>query len=69
MRRQREKGYWLKRSERFQDKGKAKTRASSLRGEEHTSHVCVEHGADATFVTYSIARWYVDAMKDAGVTL
>ena len=69
VKRKKEKGYWVKRQERFSDGSRAKSRAGALRTNEHVSHVRVEERGDDHVVTYSVARWYVEEMRRAGVEL
>lgn len=69
MKRKREKGYWEKRKERFQSGKEAKSRAGYLRLLEHTAHVIVEKNEAHYEVQFSIAKWYVEAMKNANVSL
>ena len=69
MRSKREKGYWVKRTERYTDAKRAKDRAGSLRLHEHISHVTVERKEDGFEVSYSVAQWYLDDLKGAGIAL
>ena len=69
MRNKREKGYWLKKKEMFNNSAQAKSRASLLRSNEHTSHVIMDKENDQYVVRYSVAKWYVEAMAKAGVKL
>ncbi len=69
MRRRREKNYWEKRTERFSDGAKAQTRAGTLRMHEHVMHVKVRKTKDEYEVAYSVAKWYVEALKGAGAKL
>lgn len=69
MRRKREKGYWLKKTERFSSGAAAKARAGQLRASEHVAHVVVDQQNEEYVVSYSVAKWYVEEMKKAGITL
>lgn len=60
MKRQRERGYWLKRNEDFGSGADAQARAGRLRSHEHVSHVKVAKEGDRYVVTYSVAGWYVE---------
>jgi hypothetical protein len=65
----REKGYWIKRTERFTSSEAARSRAGHLRSQEHVSHVKVQPGKEGFEVSYAVAEWYVTAMQQAGVRL
>ncbi|MFH0980935.1 MAG: hypothetical protein V2A79_05290 [Planctomycetota bacterium] len=66
MKRKRTKDYWEKRTERFADGAPAQSRAGSLRTCGHVSHVTVRKDGDAYVVTYSVARWYLEELHNAG---
>ncbi len=70
MKKKKEKGYWEKRTERFPVMASAKSRAVELRGHEHTAHVKVDKISQAEYsVSYSVAKWYLTALQEAGVKL
>jgi len=69
VKRKREKGYWEKRSERFEDGVSARTRAAELRQHEHVAHVKIEKSRAEYIVAYSVARWYLDELAKAGLKL
>jgi hypothetical protein len=69
MKHKREKNYWDKRTESFADGTRAKSRAGSLRACEHVSHVTVQKSGDEYVVSYSVAKWYVEELRKAGVRL
>ena len=69
MRNKREKNYWLKKTERFSDNASAKTRAGYLRMQEHVSHVTVSKNEEAHLVQYSVAKWYMEELEQAGLKL
>ena len=66
MKHKREKNYWEKRTERFDDGARARSRAGSLRTCEHVSHVTVHKDGNAYVVEYSVARWYAEELNKAG---
>ena len=68
-RRQRIKNYWDNRKERFATGPQARSRAGVLREHEHVENVHLDKEGDEYVVTFSIAKWYAQALKDAGVTL
>ena len=69
MRRKREKDYWIKKSESYANAASAQARAGSLRMHEHTSHVQVRPTDDGFEVSYSVARWHLEALEQAGARL
>ena len=69
MKKKKEKGYWKKQAQSFTDSGKAKERAATLRTHGPVAHVQVS-GTDAGYrVSYSVAKWYLEELKRAKVTL
>jgi hypothetical protein len=66
MKRKREKGYWIKRQERYSDVVKAQARAGGLRMHDHTSHVVVRATREEFEVSFSVAKWYLDELERAG---
>ena len=69
MKRRREKNYWEKRTERFVEGATAKSRAGTLRTHEHVAHVKVSKKSNQYVVAYSVAKWYVAELKNAGAKL
>ncbi len=69
MKRRREKNYWEKRTERFADGATAQSRAGTLRTHEHVAHVKVGKNGKEYVVAYSVAKWYVEELKNAGAKL
>lgn len=69
MKRKRIKGYWLKRKERYKTGTLAKSRAGFLRTYQHIAHVTVDKENDEYLVQYSVAKWYLEDAKRAGVTI
>ena len=69
MKRKREKGYWVKRSERFPTATAAQSRAGSLRLHEHTAHVRVQPAGDGYEVSYAVAAWYIEQWESVGARL
>jgi hypothetical protein len=69
VRRDREKGYWVKRSERFGDGAAARARAGLLRTSPNVQHVTTRVEGGAWVVRYSVAKWYLDECEKAGVRL
>lgn len=69
MRRKRQKGYWLKKSERFSKGSKAKARAGYLREFEQIAHVIVEKSDNEYLVKYSVAKWYAEELERCQITL
>lgn len=69
MRSKKKKGYWQKCRETFGDGAAARSRAGALRMHEHVAHVKVDKVADVYEVTYAVAKWYLESLGDAGVTL
>ncbi|MCP4439014.1 MAG: hypothetical protein GY810_08740 [Aureispira sp.] len=75
-RKKREKGYWLKKLEKFKTGATAKARAGLLRTHEHVAHVLVDkqeakndmHGAVYT-VNYSVAKWYLEELERNDIKL
>jgi hypothetical protein len=72
----REKGYWLKQKESFKSGDKAKERAGMLRIHEHVSHVLMDKKEDSLnlnndkyIVSYSVAKWYIEDLNRAGISL
>lgn len=66
MKRKAVKGYWEKRRERFNAGADAKSRAGQLRSHEHVAHVTVEKDGNDYVVHYSIAKWYLEELRNAG---
>jgi hypothetical protein len=64
-----EKNYWQKCKERLRDRPAAQARAGALRAHAHVSHVKVEKLGDAYAVSYSVAKWYLDELRAAGIEL
>ena len=69
MRRKRQKGYWLKKTERFYKGYEAKARAGYLREFEQIAHVIVKKSNDEYLVKYSIAKWYAKELKRCQISL
>lgn len=70
LKRKKEKGFWDKRSEHFDTGAKANRRAAELRTHEHVAHVLVDGTEKEGYVvSYSVAKWYLEELKKAGVTL
>lgn len=69
MRRKRTKGYWQKRKEKFKTGSEAKSRAGMLRLNEHIAHVLMDKIGDNYVVTYSVAKWYIEDAKRAGIKI
>lgn len=69
MRSRKEKGYWQKCREAFRESAAAQSRAGALRAHEHVSHVTVDKMDDAYVVSYSVAKWYLDELRAAGIDL
>lgn len=70
MKRKRVKSYWLKKKEPFQIIADARSRAKTLRENEHTAHVIVQKSEKEGYVVeYSIAKWYADELEAMGITL
>lgn len=67
MRPKKEKDFWYHRRERFGNGTAARSRAGLLRAREHVSHVKVEKADDAYVVSYSVAKWYLDELRAAGI--
>ncbi|MEM7039762.1 MAG: hypothetical protein AAF570_22505, partial [Bacteroidota bacterium] len=59
----------LKRKETFNTSAPARSRASALRVNEHVSHVTMDKENDRYIVRYSVAKWYMQSLASAGVTL
>ncbi len=68
-RRQRTKNYWSKQKEQYQDGRKARDRARFLRTYEHIEHVHVDKESEQYIVRYSVARWWLEEIKKAGIKL
>lgn len=68
-RHKRVKGYWSKKKERFSNGRQARCRATLLRTHEHISHVLVDRIGEEYVVAYSIAKWYAQELKSAGIKL
>ena len=66
MKHKREKGYGVKRQERYPDALTAQSRAGSLRMHEHASHVTVRAMLEGFEVSFSVAKWYRDELERAG---
>ena len=69
MKRKKQKGYWVKRTERFQDGSQAKSRAAELRQHKHISHVIVQRTSEQYEVSYAVAKFYLEELERAGLTL
>ncbi len=65
----REKDYWLKKSEKYGDKATARARATLLRQDQHVSHVIVEKQGESYVVNFSVAKFYQEELDRAGVKL
>jgi hypothetical protein len=65
MKRNREKGYWEKRTERFAEGAAAQERAGRLRMHEHVAHVKVSQESREYLVSYSVAKWYLEELTQA----
>ena len=61
--------YWEKMTEQFTKGADAQSRAAQLRTHKHVSHVRVDRDRDAYVVTFSVARWYLNELRQAGGTL
>jgi hypothetical protein len=64
-----QKGYWVKRAERFSDGAQAHSRAGALRLHESVAHVQVDKEGETYVVSYSVAKWYLENMQKAGIEL
>ncbi len=71
MRKKRQKGYWLKRKENFQELKAAKDRAKVLRINEYTAHVIVQklEASSEYQVLYSVAKWYFEELQASNIQL
>lgn len=69
MRRKRVKGYWQKCKEKFKTGSEAKSRAGMLRLNEHIAHVLVDKVGENYVVAYSVAKWYLEDAKRAGIKI
>ena len=69
MKKKKQKGYWEKRVESFADAGRAKERAAALRTHGEVAHVQVSKDKEGYSVSYAVAKWYLEALAEAGVTL
>jgi hypothetical protein len=69
MKRKKEKDYWVKKSERFSDGSKAKSRAEVLRQREHISHVKMTKQGSDYLVNYSVAGFYLEELDKVGLKL
>jgi hypothetical protein len=69
MKKQKQKGYWEKKTERFSNGSKAKSRAKHLRSYEHIQHVIVDKHNEDYVVTYSVAKWYIEEINRAGIII
>lgn len=68
-RNKRVKGYWEKRKECYVSGAEARSRAETVRANEHVQHVGTTREANEYVVTFSVARWYLDELEKAGVKL
>lgn len=62
MKSKKERGYWVKRAERFVDAAAAKERAGNLRQDEHVAHVKVDKQRGEYVVSYSVPAWYLEEL-------
>jgi len=69
MKSKREKGYWNKKTESYSKGADAKSRAENLRQYEHISHVTVTKKDDKYVVSYSIANFWEEETKKAGLKI
>jgi len=69
MRNKRVKGYWSKKKERYSSGSQARSRAKLLRTYEHIAHVTMDKVQDEYVVAFSIAKWYEEDCKKAGIKL
>ena len=65
----RQKGYWSKHKESFASRNKAKLRAAALRLHEHTAHVILDRDGEGYVVRYSAAKWWLEEMSKAGISI
>ncbi len=64
-----EKGYWVKRNERFTRGDHAQSRAGALRQHQHVSHVTLDRKGDHYEVSYSVAKFFMEELDRAGIKL
>jgi len=69
MRRKKEKGYWIKRKETFNDGTSAQSRAGHLRTYEHVKFVHMDKLTDAYVVTYCVAKPFYEQITALGIEL
>jgi hypothetical protein len=66
MKYKKQKGYWDKKKESFNNGSNAKSRAGHLRNYKHVSHVKVEKVGEQYIVHYSVAKWFIDQLNSSG---
>lgn len=64
-----QKGYWVKKKESFSIMSDARSRAGTLRSQQHISHVVLDKKGDEYVVSYSVAKWYLEEAQKAGITI
>jgi hypothetical protein len=69
MKLKKEKDYWAKKSERFSDGTKAKSRAEMLRQCAQVAHVKMNKHGSEYMVQYSVAGWYLKELENLGLQL
>jgi len=69
MKKKKQKGYWEKLTEKYSKGVEAKARVAELRAHEHVSHVTVEKNGNEYIVSFSVAKWYLDELRRAGIKL
>ena len=69
MREKREKGYWLKQTERFGNGADARARSARLREVEQVSQGTMQRKGSEYVVSYSVAKWYIAELETAGLKL
>jgi len=69
VRRKREKGHWLKRSEQFRDGSAARSRAAEFRQHAYVAPVKTEKSGTGYTVRYSVAKWYLEELLQSGLKL
>ncbi len=67
--RHRQKNYWSKKKETFNEGKAARQRAALLRTYEHIEHVHMDKEGDLYVVTYSAATWWLDALSEAKIKI
>ncbi len=69
MKRERVKNYWSKKKETYNTGREARARAASLRVHAHTAHISFDREGDVYVVRYSAAKWWLEELERAGITL